>query len=222
MAATVPTLTFAPSRREQALLLGIYGAVFAALAVSPYDRDDWLLENSVPFLELLAAAIYFRWVPLSHLSCYLILAHLVIQMIGGHYTYERVPPFNWLRDEFGLARNYYDRIAHFALGFLLYVPIREICLRRTPLRYSRNWACFFAVMTIAAIGGLWEVFEWIVAALAHPELGAAYLGLQGDTWDAQKDIILAVVGALAAAPIFHRLHDRLIADAPRKAYGPIG
>ncbi len=205
-------------KQEKWTLLLIYVAVFIALAIHPRERDTWALENSVPFLELMAVLIYYRWVELSRLSYYLILGHLIIQMIGGHYTYAEVPLFNWIRDALGDSRNQYDRVAHFLLGFLLYIPIREICLRRTPLFASPRWATSFSITTIAAVGGLWEVFEWLVAVTAYPELGTQYLGLQGDVWDPQKDIILAVIGAVAAQAVFASRHEKGIQELPRKRY----
>jgi len=175
--------------------------IFAMLlGIKPYDRLAWALENSVPLVEGLAFIIYYRWkkVELTRLTYWLIFGHLIIQCIGGHYTYEKVPLFDWLRDYFGWARNHYDRLAHIALGFCLYIPLREIFLRRTPLNASRAWAGFFTLVTIMAIAGMWEVWEWLVAANAQSDLGNSYLGAQGDPWDAQKDIVLAPIGAVAA------------------------
>jgi putative membrane protein len=189
-----------------------YVAICALLAIHPYDRATWALENSVPLIEGLLVIWYARWrgVELTGICYSMILLHLVIQMIGGHYSYERVPLFDWLRDYFGWSRNHYDRVGHFALGFCLYLPIREICLRRTPLSASRPWAAFFTFMTISAVAGLWEVWEWLVAVLAYPDLGSAYLGTQGDPWDAQKDIVLAPIGAAVAGLLFARWHDRIL------------
>jgi putative membrane protein len=205
------------TRFEKIALIAAYFAVALLLGIHPVDRADWALENSVPFLEGLAVVLYFRvrGVELSRLAYGLIFIHLVVQMIGGHYTYEREPLFSWLRDTLHWQRNHYDRLAHFALGFCLYVPIREICLRRTPLRSSRAWSAFFTLMTITAAAGLWEVWEWLVAAYAHPDLGAAYLGLQGDPWDSQKDIIMAPIGALAALVCVTRRHDALLEGIQR-------
>ncbi|MBI3831439.1 MAG: DUF2238 domain-containing protein [Planctomycetes bacterium] len=204
------------SRAEKIGLVSAYCAIAVALGIYPYDRQDWALENSVPFLEGLAAIIYYRFrkVEFTRLCYYLIFVHLVVQMIGGHYTYARVPLFDWLRDYFHWSRNHYDRLAHFALGFCLYPPIREICLRRTPLKASRRWAAFFTLTTICAIAGLWEVWEWLVAAGTHSDLGEAYLGTQGDPWDAQKDIVLAPIGAVAALFALTKFHDAALAKIP--------
>jgi putative membrane protein len=207
--------------RENYWLFGSYLVIAVLLGNSPNHRTDWALENSVPLAEALAVVWYFKWrgVELTPFAYRLVFVHLIVQVIGGHYTYAEVPLFNWLRDEFGWARNHYDRLAHFALGFCLYIPVREICLRRTPLCGSRAWSGFFTFTTITAIAGLWEVWEWLVAAAAYSDLGAAYLGTQGDPWDAQKDIVLAPIGVIVSALLLSRLHDRAIrrflgADAP--------
>jgi putative membrane protein len=193
-------------------LIAAYFLVAVALGIQPYDRAAWALENSVPFLEGLACVLYFYWrgVELTGMAYLFVFLHLIIQMIGGHYTYERVPLFDSLRDLFGWSRNHYDRVAHFAVGFCLYIPVREICLRRTPLSASRPWAAFFTFMTLCAVAGMWEVWEWLVAAIAYPDLGSAYLGTQGDPWDAQKDILLAPLGAAAAGLLFAPWHDRVL------------
>jgi putative membrane protein len=208
------------TRAEKIGLVVSYLLFAALLGIRPVDRQDWALENSVPFLEGLAAVLYCRWrkVELTRLSYYLVWVHLLVQVIGGHYTYEKVPLFDWLRDTLHWSRNHYDRLAHFALGFCLYIPIREICRRRSPLRSSRLWTAFLSLSVVAALAGLWEVWEWLVAVLAHPELGAAYLGLQGDPWDPQKDILLAPVGAVLALLFLTRPHDRLLGALPETAW----
>ena len=200
------------SATEKRVLIAAYFAIAILLGISPRDRGVWALENSVPFLEGLAAVIYYRYrhVELTRLAYGCVFLHLVIQMIGGHYTYAEVPLFNWLRDTYHWSRNHYDRLAHFALGFCLYVPIREILLRRSPLSASRRWAAFFALTTITAIAGMWEVWEWIATVIVSPDAGAAYLGTQGDPWDAQKDIVMAPIGAVAAIFVFTAWHNRVL------------
>ena len=198
------------TRVEKRALAAAYLIAAALLGVNPVDRAAWALENSVPLVEgLLFVWLYLRRrVELTRLSYYLIWLHMLVQIIGGHYTYERVPLFDWLRVQLAWSRNHYDRLAHFAVGFCLYVPIRELCLRRTPLRASRAWAAFFTIAVICAIAGLWEVWEWLVAETAYSDLGTAYLGTQGDPWDAQKDILLAPLGAAVAFAAFTRWHER--------------
>jgi putative membrane protein len=208
------------TRGEISVLIGAYAVSFLALAIHPTDRAAWALENSVPLCQGLAVIMYAKWpgVELTRPACYLIFVHMIVQMIGGHYTYAEVPLFDWLKDYFGWSRNHYDRLAHFALGFCLYIPVREICLRRTPLRQSTQWGAFFTLMTISAIAGIWEVWEWIVAALAYSDLGAAYLGTQGDAWDAQKDIALAPLGAIICALLLTSWHNRSLSSLESTAY----
>jgi putative membrane protein len=207
------------SHAEKVGLVVLAVAAFVLLGIAPRDRATWALENLVPVLEGLALVLYYRWagVELTRLCYYLVVLHLVIQMIGGHYSYAEVPLFNHLRDRFGWSRNHYDRVGHLAVGFCLFHPIREICLRSTPLAASRGWSSFFALMTIIAIAAVWEVWEWIVAVTAHPELGTAFLGAQGDPWDAQKDILLAPLGAVVAAAAFTHWHNRLLEQGHSRA-----
>ena len=111
-----------PGRREKLLLLGLAAGIAAVLAVSPHDRGDWAVELIAPALMVLACALGHRWMCFSRLAYWLILIHVVIQLWGGHFTYAREPLFEWIRLRWGLGRNHYDRLAHFALGFLLFVP----------------------------------------------------------------------------------------------------
>lgn len=181
-----------------------------ALGLNPEHRADWAVELIMPALMVAACLIGHRWFVFTRLAYWLILVHVLVQLWGGHFTYTQEPIFEWLKERFALSRNHYDRLAHFAVGFLLFVPIREMVLRLSKV--SRGWACFFTMAVISGVAGLWEVFEWLVVAL-QPELDVAYLGLQGDPWDAQKDIILALVGALAAWPLFVRAHDAALKKA---------
>jgi len=198
--------------REKHALLAAYAVFAIAMGISPNHRADWALENSVPLLEV-TLVVWYDWrhgFELTPISLRLIFIHVLMQVYGGHYTYAETPLFNWARDTFEWSRNHYDRLAHFSLGFCLVIPIRDICLRWTPLASSKSWAAFFSLTTITAIAGLWEVWEWIVADLAYADLGATYLGTQGDVWDAQKDIALAPLGALVALAVFSKWHDRSI------------
>lgn len=195
-----------PNRRELLVLLAIYAAGFTILAIRPYDRWDWALENFFPLSMLTAVVIVYPHFKFTRLSCYLIFIYLFVQSYGGHYTYALAPPFNWLRDEFGLARNHYDRVAHFMLGFLMAIPFREILLRYIVA--SRRWLAFLTAAIVLAIGAFYEFIEWWVAVLVTPELGDAFLGTQGDIWDSHWDMFLALVGAVLALLLFSRLHDR--------------
>lgn len=195
-----------PSRRELLTLLVIYAIGFALLAVRPYDRWDWAMENFFPLSMLLAAMIAYPYYKFTRLSYYLIFIYLFVQSYGGHYTYALTPPFNWLRDEFHLSRNHYDRVAHFMLGFLMAIPVREILLQY--VKTSRRWMAFITASMLLAIGAFYEFIEWWVSLLSSPELGNAFLGTQGDIWDSHWDMLLALVGAICALALFMKWHDR--------------
>jgi putative membrane protein len=195
-----------PSRRELMVLLAIYIAGFTVLAFRPYDRWDWALENFFPVAMLLTTIIVYPRFKFTRLSYYLIFFYLFVQSYGGHFTYALTPPFNWLRDEFHLARNHYDRVAHFMLGFLMAIPIREILLRY--IKTSRRWMAFLTASIVLAIGAFYEFIEWWVAVLVNPDLGDKFLGTQGDIWDTHWDMLLALVGAILALTLFMKWHDR--------------
>lgn len=195
-----------PSQRELLTLISIYLIGFAALAVNPHDRADWALENLFPISQLIAVAICYRYYKFTRLSYYLIFFYLFVQSWGGHFTYAEAAPFNWLRDQFHLSRNHYDRAAHFMLGFLLAVPIKEILMQFVTA--SRRWMNFLTAAIVLAIGAFYELIEWWVAVLATPNLGDKFLGTQGDIWDTQWDMFLALMGAVITLAIFGKWHER--------------
>ena len=195
-----------PSKRELIVLLCLYLIGFGLLAINPHDRADWALENLFPLSQLLAVIISYRYFKFTRLSYYMIFVYLFVQSWGGHFTYAEAAPFNWLRDHFHLSRNHYDRVAHFMLGFLLAIPIREILLQF--VQASRRWMNFITAAIVLAIGAFYELIEWWVAVLATPNLGDKFLGTQGDIWDTQWDMFLALVGAALTLSIFSKRHDR--------------
>jgi len=194
------------SKRELIILGCIYLVGFLLLAINPHDRADWALENFFPISQLIAVIICYRYFKFTRLSYYMIFFYLFVQSWGGHFTYAEAAPFNWLRDEFHLARNHYDRVAHFMLGFLLGLPIREILTHF--IAASRRWLNFLTATVVLAIGAFYEFIEWWVAVLVTPDLGDKFLGTQGDIWDTHWDMFLALVGAVLTIAIFGRLHDR--------------
>jgi putative membrane protein len=204
--ATPRDVAAIPSKRELLTLLIIYLIGFTALAIRPYERWDWALENFFPLSMLLATIIASRHYQFTRLSYYLLFFYLFVQSYGGHYTYALAPPFNWLRDEFHLSRNHYDRVAHFMLGFLMAIPIREILLQFVTT--SRKWMAFITASIVLAIGAFYEFIEWWTSLLVSPQLGDAFLGTQGDIWDTHWDMLLALIGAICALAIFMKLHDR--------------
>ena len=183
-------------------------------AAEPRDRVIWWLEV---FPALAAAAILiatYRRFPLTPLVYVLIFLHAGVLLVGGHYTYSEMPLFNWLRDEYGLARNYYDRVGHVFQGFVPAMIAREILLRRSPLSPGK-WLFFIVTCIALAISAFYELVEWWVA-IASEESADAFLATQGDIWDTQWDMFLAFLGALAAQLSLGRRHDRQLADLPRR------
>ena len=149
---------------------------------------------------------HHRFSPLSYI---LIFSFLVLHSVGAHYTYSEVPLGFWVRDWLGLSRNHYDRAVHFCFGFLLAIPTRELLMHLAAVRGF--WSYYLAFDAICALSGLYEIVEWIAARVTNPELGAAYLGTQGDEWDAQKDMAMALTGALlslAALALWNRFRPR--------------
>lgn len=165
-------------------------------AIKPWYPRDWLLENLLVFVYAILLVSSYRRFAFSNLSYGLFTLFLSLHLVGAHYTYSEVPLGFWLRDALGLARNHYDRIVHFAFGLLIACPFREILLRAAGLRPA--WSYFMPVVGVLGFSGFYEGLEALTAMLVSPELGAAYLGTQGDEWDAPKDSLLAMSGAVLA------------------------
>jgi putative membrane protein len=196
---------FRENRLQQVLLVS-YLAVWSIMAIGPLHPDDWLLENLLVFIFVPTLIITYKRFPLSDLSYVLLTVFMMLHAVGSHYTYAEVPFGFWMQDEFGLSRNHFDRVVHFAFGLLLAYPIREIFLR---VAHARGfWTYYLPLDVTLAFSGLYEIVEWLATTVTNPELGAAYLGTQGDQWDAQKDMGLAALGALLCmtlTPLIKRL-----------------
>lgn len=190
----------------RAALLAVVLLAVALSAVRPFDRTTWLLEVAPVLIGiplLLASARRFR---LTDLICFLLAVHALILIVGGIYTYARVPLGFWLQDWLHLARNPYDRIGHFAQGFVPAMLAREILLRRSPLRPGK-WLAFLVVCVCLAISACYELIEWI-AALMLGQGADEFLGTQGDPFDTQSDMAMALIGSSSALVTLTRLHDR--------------
>ena len=187
-------------------LLATVSGVFVWSGFNPRDRFTWWLEVAPVIIGLVLLATTHRRFQFTPLAYVLMAIHAVILMIGGHYTYAEVPLFNWLRDALGLARNHYDRLGHFAQGFVPAILAREILLRCSPLRRGRwlFWLVFCVCMTISA---LYELVEWRVA-IATGSAADAFLGTQGDPWDTQEDLAMCLVGTITALLTLSGAHDR--------------
>lgn len=200
-------------------LLAWYVAFWLWMAISPVDRRDWLLENLLALLLVATLLITYRWFRFSNLSYFLITLFMTLHAVGAHYTYAQVPLGFWLKEAFSLSRNHFDRIVHFAFGLLLAYPIREILVRLA--RVGGVWACSLPVIAILALSGFFEILESWVAQLVSPDLGAAYLGTQGDEWDAQKDMTGALAGALIAV-VLTLIFPKILPPKVRSAFDRVG
>lgn len=184
---------FSKSRLLQGLALW-YVAVWVGTAIRPLDRSDWVLENLLVVAMVAVLVGTYRAFPLSDLSYVLITLFMTLHAVGAHYTYAEVPLGFWMRDAFGFARNHFDRVVHFSFGLLMAYPIREVFLRVANARGF--WAYYLPLDVTLAFSALYEIMEMVVATMVAPGTGDAWLGTQGDVWDAQKDMGLAALGAL--------------------------
>lgn len=188
------------------LWISIFLAVLTWSAIDPKDYFIWMLEVA-PALFALGLLIATRnRFPLTPLAYILILVHCIILMVGGHYTYAEVPPFDWIREALGQARNNYDKLGHLAQGFIPAIVAREILVRNGVIR-GKAWLNFLVVCVCLAISAFYELIEWWIAVLAGAA-SEAFLGTQGDAWDTQSDMALALLGAILALALLGRLHDR--------------
>ena len=200
----------APRRREPAVLLAVGLIALLASAVGAKSPGTWLLEVAAAVVAAVVLVLTYRRFPLTPLAYRLILAHAVILMIGGHWTYAEVPAGDWVRDTLGLARNPYDRLGHFAQGFVPAIVAREVLLRRTPLRPGR-WLTALVLCVVLAGSATWELFEWL-AAVVGGSSADDFLGTQGDIWDTQWDMLCAGVGALTSLLLLSRVHNRQLGE----------
>lgn len=175
-------------------------------AIKPHDYFTWLLEVFPAIVALPILFFTYKKFPLTNLLYVLILLHAVILMVGGHYTYAEVPLFNWLRDTFHLDRNYYDRVGHVAQGFVPAIIAREILLRKQVVKQGA-WLFFMVCCISLSISAFYEFLEWWVA-LASGSDAVAFLATQGDVWDTQWDMFLALIGAILAQILLAKLHDK--------------
>ena len=198
--------TFRPSSYPKWLLL-VFAVYWAAWGIRPVDRHDWVLENVLTVASVATLVITRRRFPLSNVSYTLIFVYLCLHTIGSHYTYALVPYDRWshallgrgLSEITGWKRNHYDRLVHFCFGFLLAYPIREIFLRVAGARGF--WGYYLPLDLTMSFSMLYELIEWATALKFGGNLGQAFLGTQGDEWDAHKDMALASLGALISMTV---------------------
>lgn len=213
----------APARGTLAharLPLALIAALILIIAVTgwspPAGHLNYALEVG-PGVAMVAvmAAVYKRF-PFSHMVAVGVFLHILILIYGGIYTYAETPLGNWAKEAFDLSRNHYDRIGHIALGVFPAFIAREVFLRATPLRRG-GWLYFIVTSVILGVAAFWELLEWWVALIVASDVGTAFLGSQGDVWDAQWDMFLAWAGAMIILPLLGGLHDRSIARIPRSS-----
>ncbi len=187
----------------------IFVLVFIWSAINPFDRFTWFLEVLPAIIGFVLLAGTMKRFPFTPLLYTLILIHCVILMVGGHYTYAEVPLFDWIRDATGGDRNNYDKLGHFAQGFIPVMIAREITIRRQVFN-SGAWRNFFIVCFCLAFSAFYELIEWWVA-IGTGEGAEAFLGTQGYEWDTQSDMGYALLGAIVALLTLSKIHDRQLA-----------
>ena len=178
----------------------LYLIVWAFLAINPKYPDDWLLENILIFIFFPIILWLDKKYSFTLFSVISLLVFGIFHSIGAHYTYSQMPHFDVVTQIFEFERNHFDRLVHFLFGLLLFRPILEIV---TAYLGRRKIALFFTFSLIVTIATLYEILEWFAAMIFNPDLGVAFLGAQGDVWDAQQDIVIAIIGALINVAIFY-------------------
>lgn len=173
--------------------------------INPEDSFTWFLEVLPALIYCAVLGLTYKKFKLTNLTYTLILIHCIILMIGGHYTYAKVPFFDWVKDFFDLSRNNYDKVGHLAQGFIPAIITREIFIRKAVIRI-KGWFNFIVVCVCLALSAFYELIEWWVAELTG-ESAEAFLGTQGYVWDTQSDMALALLGAILALLCLSKLHD---------------
>ncbi len=195
-----------PSSREPLALLALTVLALLVSAVAPYDRPTWWMEVAPVLIALPILVVTWRGFPLTPLLYRLVFLHALVLILGGYYTYARVPVGFWAQDLFDFGRNHYDRFGHLVQGFVPALAAREVLLRRSPL-VPGKWLFFLVTCVTLAISATYELVEWGTAVMAG-EGAVDFLGTQGDPWDSQWDMFLALIGAIAAQLLLARVQDR--------------
>ena len=202
--------------RMPLILLSVLIVVCIATVINPAaGRFNWLLEVGPGLAGMVLLILLYKRFPMSHMVYLFVFIHILILIYGGYYTYAETPLGNWAKTAFGFSRNHYDRVGHIALGVFPAFIIREVLLRKTPLRRG-GWLYFIIISIVLAVAAFWELLEWWITLLVASDIGTAFLGSQGDIWDAQWDMFLALLGAMLALPILSRLHDRSMDQLPNQ------
>ena len=208
MLRSIPhTMTPSPEpNREPLILLGLTALVLLWSGIQPHDRVTWWLEVGPVLIGAPILVRTCKTFPLSPLLYRLLFIHAIILIEGGHYTYARVPVGFWVQDLLDLSRNHYDRLGHLAQGFIPAILTREILLRKSPLKRGK-WLFFLSTCVCLAFSAFYELLEWWAAVIGG-DSADSFLGTQGDVWDTQWDMFLALLGALSAPTFLGNTHDR--------------
>ena len=209
----MPSIPLSYFRMPLMLLSVVVVVCIATVIDPPAGRVNWLLEVGPGLAGIIILILLHKRFPMSHMAYLCVFIHILILIYGGYYTYAETPLGNWAKNVFGFSRNHYDRVGHIALGVFPAFIIREVLLRQTPLQRG-GWLYFIVISIVLAVAAFWELLEWWVAIVAASDVGTAFLGSQGDIWDAQWDMLLALVGAMVVLPILSRLHDRSMDQLP--------
>ncbi|WP_075618793.1 DUF2238 domain-containing protein [Paenisporosarcina indica] len=202
-------MVISKSRKSDRYLLLVVAIFFIWSVIQPTQYWIWVVEVLPAGVVLVVAIITYNKFRLTTLSYTVIAIISILTFIGGHYSYSEVPLFNWLKDEFDLSRNHYDRLGHFLKG-LFAIVVREILLRKTPLSKGA-WLFGITTSIMLAIAALYEIIEWLSTKFpTKGKVSEDFLGMQGDKWDAQWDMFLAFVGSLLALLVLSKLHDKLL------------
>ena len=194
--------------KRHAVLVALFAVGLAWSGIDPKDRFTWILEVFPAILGLIALALTYRRFRFTDLTYAFIVLHCYVLFVGGHYTYAEVPLFNWVRDTFHQQRNNYDKIGHFVQGFVPAMIARELFVRREIVKRGA-WLAFLTVTVCTTISVLYEFLEWFVA-VSSGQSAEAFLATQGDVWDTQSDMLMAMIGAAAMVLLLSRLQDRQI------------
>ncbi|NOT88191.1 MAG: DUF2238 domain-containing protein [Lysobacter sp.] len=204
------TIATPPVPPERKLLLVIVTVALIASGIAPKDRLTWFLEVVWVIVAIPIIALNWRRFPLTRLLCWLLVAHALVLIHGGAYTYAETPLGFWLRDTFGFERNPWDRVGHLMQGFVPAILARELMLRCTPLRRG-GWLFYLVLAACLSFSAFFELIEWW-SALIYGADADAFLATQGDVWDTQWDMFLCLVGATASLLLWSRVHDRQLGN----------
>jgi len=191
------------------LLISIF-AILIISGINPYDRFTWFLEVFPAIIGIMALVLTYNKFKFTNLVYILVWFHAVILIVGGHYTYAEMPLFNWIKDTFELSRNYYDRLGHFAQGFIPAIVIREIFIKNKIVK-NNAWVNFITISICLAISASYEIVEFAVARITGKSANA-FLGTQGDVWDTQWDMVLALLGSIFSVLTLGKYHGNLLSN----------